>query len=73
MQITIDLPKDLEQHFLQQAEQLNIPLRTLVIQALRQLIPHQTSPVDPWPDTILNYQGDPEFPAFESYRNELLP
>ena len=24
-----------------------------------------------WPDEILNYQGDENFPAFESYRKEL--
>jgi hypothetical protein len=26
-----------------------------------------------WPAEILNYQGDREFPAFESSRDELLP
>jgi hypothetical protein len=26
-----------------------------------------------WPAEILNYQGDRDFPAFESYRDELLP
>jgi len=24
-----------------------------------------------WPEEILNYQGDEDFPAFESYREEL--
>jgi len=24
-----------------------------------------------WPEEILNYQGDEQFPAFESYREEL--
>lgn len=73
MHITIDLPQDLEQHLIQQAKQSNISLQTLVLQALHQFIQTQTKPVYQWPDSILNYPGDPEFPAFESYRNELLP
>jgi hypothetical protein len=38
MQITIDLPPDLEQDLIRQAAQSNVPLQTLVLQALRQLI-----------------------------------
>ena len=71
MQLTIDLPQDLEQDLILQAAQSNIPLQTLVLQAIRQLI--QAKPIAQWPDEILNYQGDPDFPAFESYRDELLP
>lgn len=73
MQITIDLPLELEQDLLRQAEQSNITLQTLILQALRQTI--QTSPVSTsqWSKVILSYEGIPEFPAFESYRNELLP
>ena len=71
MQLTIDLPQDLEQDLILQATQSNIPLQTLVLQAIRQLI--QAKPIAQWPDEILNYQGDPDFPAFESYRDELLP
>ncbi|NEO82996.1 MAG: hypothetical protein F6J87_01860 [Spirulina sp. SIO3F2] len=26
-----------------------------------------------WPASILNYHGDPDFPAFETYRNDLIP
>ncbi|MGB0563567.1 MAG: hypothetical protein ACPGVO_17455 [Spirulinaceae cyanobacterium] len=26
-----------------------------------------------WPDSILNYHGDPSFPAFETYCSELIP
>ncbi|MES2614250.1 MAG: ribbon-helix-helix domain-containing protein [Bdellovibrionota bacterium] len=25
-----------------------------------------------WPELILNFKGVPDFPAFESYRNELI-
>jgi hypothetical protein len=73
MQLTIDLPSDLEQDLIQQAAQSNIPLQTLVLQALRQLVQPQTATIAQWPAEILNYQGDPDFPAFESYRDELLP
>jgi hypothetical protein len=73
MQITIDLPQDLEQNLLRQAAQSNVPLQTLIIQALRQLTPPDSNPVSQWSDIILSYQGHPDFPAFESYRDELLP
>lgn len=73
MQITIDLPQDLEQDLLRQAAQSNVPLQTLIIQALRQLTQPTSTPVSQWPDAVLSYQGIPDFPAFESYRDELLP
>jgi hypothetical protein len=71
MQITIDLPQDLAQDLIHQAAQSNIPLQTLVLQALRQLVHPKID--TQWPTEILNYQGDRDFPAFESYRDELLP
>lgn len=73
MQITIDLPPDLEQDLIRQAEQSNIPLQTLILQALRQIT--QPSSVSPsqWSESILSYEGSTDFPAFESYRDELLP
>jgi hypothetical protein len=73
MQITIDLPPDLEQDLIRQAEQSNVPLQTLILQAVRQMI--QSPPVSTaqWSKVILSYEGNPDFPAFESYRNELLP
>ncbi|MEP0925920.1 hypothetical protein NC974_01745 [Leptolyngbya sp. SLC-A1] len=37
MQIMIDLPLDLEQDLIQQAAQSNIPLQTLILQALHSL------------------------------------
>ncbi|MBF2072933.1 MAG: hypothetical protein IGS50_04110 [Synechococcales cyanobacterium C42_A2020_086] len=73
MQITIDLPQDLEQDLLRRAAQSNVPLQTLIIQALRQLTQPVSAPVSQWSDVVLSYQGIPDFPAFESYRNELLP
>ena len=73
MQITIELPQDLEQDLIRQAAQSNVPLQTLIIQALRQLTQTTPSPVSQWSDVILSYKGMPDFPAFESYRDELLP
>ena len=71
MQITLQLPPDLENNLIQQAHQLNIPLETLILQTLRQITP--PTPSAQWPDLILSYLGEPDFPAFESYREELLP
>jgi hypothetical protein len=70
MQITIDLPPDLEQDLLRQAEQSNVPLQTLILLALRQMI-QMPAPAQ-WSAVILSYKGSPDFPAFESYRDELL-
>lgn len=73
MQITIDLPPDLEQDLIRQAAQSNVPLQALILQALRRIV--QTPPVSTshWSDIVLSYEGSPGFPAFESYRDELLP
>jgi hypothetical protein len=73
MQITIDLPPDLEQDLLRQAAQSNVPLQTLILQALRQTIQTPHVPTAQWSEAILAYTGNPDFPAFESYRDELLP
>lgn len=72
MQITINLPPDLEQDLIRQAAQANIPLQTLVLQALRQLAQKPRSAVFHWSDVVLSYGGISDFPAFESYRDELL-
>ncbi len=73
MQITINLPPDLEHDLIRQAAQLNVPLQTLILQALRQTtqIPHVST--SRWSEVILSYEGIPDFPPFESYRDELLP
>ena len=73
MQITIDLPPDLEQDLIRQAAQSNVPLQTLILQVLRRMI--QTPPVvdSQWWESILAYEANSDFPAFESHRDELLP
>ncbi|HIK10175.1 MAG TPA: hypothetical protein IGS52_07900 [Oscillatoriaceae cyanobacterium M33_DOE_052] len=73
MQIKIDLPPDIEQDLIRQATQSNIPLPTLILQALRRTVQTPPISVDQWSEAILSYQGVPDFPAFESYRDELLP
>lgn len=73
MQITIDLPPDLEQDLIHQATQSNIPLQTLILQALRRQTQTSKMAASQWSEVILSYQGIPDFPPFESYRDELLP
>jgi hypothetical protein len=73
MQITIDLPQDLEQDLIRQSKELNVPLETLILQSLRKLNQGISSPVSGWSELIQNYQGVPDFPAFESYRDGFLP
>jgi hypothetical protein len=72
MQIVIDLPQDLEQDLIRQAAQSNISLQMLILEALRQLTQTTPNTVAKWSDTVLSYKGMPDFPAFESYRDELL-
>ena len=73
MQIPIELPHDLEQDLIRQAAQSNVSLQTLVLQALHQIIQTTPSSISQWSDVILFYEGVPDFPTFESYRDELLP
>lgn len=73
MQITINLPQDLEQNLVDQAAQLNVSLETLILQSLRQLSQSSAGNNSGWSDVILSFTGIPDFPAFESYRDDLLP
>ena len=70
MQITIDLPPDLELDLIHQATQSNIPLPTLILQALRRQTQTSKMAASQWSEVILSYEGIPDFPAFESYRDE---
>ncbi|NEP13637.1 MAG: hypothetical protein F6K14_26235 [Symploca sp. SIO2C1] len=63
MQITIDLPPDLEQNLLRQAAQSNVPLQTLILQALRQIIQPPSVSTSQWSKIILSYEGSHDFPA----------
>lgn len=72
MQITIDIPQELEQDLIRQAAQSNIPLQILIIQALRQLAQSAPETTAQWSNIVLSYEAEPDFPAFESYRDELL-
>jgi hypothetical protein len=72
MQITIELPQDLEQDLIRQAAQSKVPLQTLIVRALRQLTQPAPTSDSQWSDVVLSYIGIPDFPAFESYRDELL-
>ena len=73
MQITIDLPEDLTQSLLDRANQREISLEVLILQSLHQIVRTTQDQAFSWPDLVLAYQGIPDFPEFESYRNELLP
>ena len=73
MQITIDLPEDIEQYLIREASNANISPQTLILQALRQLTRKPQEPNSQWLEIILSHQGFPDFSAFESYRDELLP
>lgn len=73
MQITIDLPPDLEKDLIQQASNTNLPLQVLILSALRQIFQLSSAPAAQWPEAVLTYEGIPDFPAFESHRNDLLP
>ncbi|GAB4216067.1 MAG: hypothetical protein OHK0012_17580 [Synechococcales cyanobacterium] len=48
-------------------------MQTLILQALRQIIQTPPDSDSQWSESILSYEGIPDFPPFESYRGELLP
>jgi hypothetical protein len=66
-------PQELKQKLLWQVAQSDIPLQTLIIQALNQLTQPSSVSTSQWSDVVLSYQGIPDFPAVESYREKLLP
>lgn len=72
MQITINLPPNLAGYLLRQAVQSDLPLSSIVLQILRQLIPMPQVAIAQWPQAVLAYEPSPGFPEFESYRNELV-
>lgn len=72
MQITIDFPPDIEQDLIRQASQFNMPVQTLILQAVRQAMQTSSHLASQWSEDVLSYEGTPDFPAFESYRSELL-
>ena len=72
MRIVINLPPDLEQGLVRQAEQTDTSLQALILQALRQIIQPLTVSTTQWPEAVLAGQGNPDFPAFESQRDDLL-
>ncbi|MDB9526287.1 hypothetical protein PN498_09845 [Oscillatoria sp. CS-180] len=45
----------------------------MVLQALRRVAQPSDAGTSKWSDIVLSYEGTPDFPAFESYRDELLP
>ena len=73
MQITIDFPPDLEQDLIRQAAQSNVPLQTLILQALRRVTQSTSATTSQWSQIVLAYEGIPDFPEIEAYRDELLP
>ncbi|RZM79777.1 hypothetical protein [Leptolyngbya iicbica] len=73
MEIKIDLPPDLEQSLMYRAAQSKVSLQALILQALRQATQPTTATTSQWSELVLSYEGTPDFPAFEAYREELLP
>jgi hypothetical protein len=71
--LTLQLPDDLDRLLAFRATQLNLSLEALILQTLTQLltVPASQQPVSQWPEIILTFTGIPDFPPFESYRDEL--
>ncbi|MDY6781756.1 MAG: hypothetical protein SW833_04235 [Cyanobacteriota bacterium] len=73
--LTLQLPDDLDRLLALRATQLNLSPEALVLQTLTHLlsVPQSQKPDSQWPDLVLTFTGIPDFPPFESHRNELLP
>ncbi|HIK30653.1 MAG TPA: hypothetical protein IGS17_14315 [Oscillatoriales cyanobacterium M59_W2019_021] len=73
--LTLQLPDELDRLLAFRATQLNLSLEALVLQTLTQLlaVPQSQQPVLQWSEIVLTFTGIPDFPPFESSRDELLP
>lgn len=73
--LTLQLPDELDRLLAFRATQLNLSPEALVLQTLTQLlaIPQPQQPVLQWSEIVLTFTGIPDFPPFESSRDELLP
>ena len=52
----------------QETQESHLSRNAIIRQAITSWLTHKHKQ---WPEEILNYQGDEDFPAFETYREEL--
>jgi hypothetical protein len=71
MNINIYLEDSLGNYLNQYAKQSGKSRNALIREAVKEWVVHQG--IKQWPDSVLTFSGIEEIPAFESYRDELLP
>ena len=71
MNINIYIEDSLGNYLNQYAKQTGKSRNALIREAVKEWISHHG--MKRWPVSVLKYSGVVEFPAFESYRDELLP
>lgn len=71
MNVNIYLEENLAHQLDEYIEQSGTKRNAVIREAIKEwLARHQPQK---WPDCIMNFKGDPDFPAFESFRENLLP
>lgn len=71
MNVNIYLEEALAKSLNQCVKQTGQSRNAIIREAVKEWIMHHQ--ITKWPASIVNYKGMPEFPAFESHRNDLLP
>jgi len=69
MNINIYLEDELGSKVTKAAQALGASRNSVIREALKEWLMYHKS--QKWPASVTNYKGDPNFPAFESYRAEL--
>ncbi len=70
MHFNIYINDHLGSQLISTAEKQGITRNRLICKALQEFVKKENSE---WPDIIMQFQGIPDFPAFEESRGELLP
>ncbi len=70
MNINIYLEDSLGKKIRENAEALGKTRNAIVREALKEWLQHHS--VNQWPSSIEKFKGIPDFPDFESYRDELI-
>ena len=68
MNVNIDIDKQLSEQLTIAAKNRNQPINAIINEALS--LWFKTNEESEWPDDVLAYEGIPDFPTFESHRQD---
>jgi hypothetical protein len=71
MNVNIYLEENLAHQLDKYIEQSGTKRNAIIREAIKEWLARRQP--QKWPDCIMNFKGDPDFPPFESFRENLLP